>query len=138
MRLARGRLVSAMGMGREGFFGRRRFVELAAEHDRVLNALLSPEQRARLMQISIQSTGIYAFREPDIVQALGLSAEQRAHLFLPFEQADPSTTRKYGGTGLGLAISKRLAELMGGSMWVESAGIGRGATFSFTITAVVE
>ena len=66
-----------MRLSREGD-RRRRFVELAAEHDRVLNALLSPEQRARLMQISIQSTGIYAFREPDIVQELGLSAEQRA------------------------------------------------------------
>jgi len=57
---------------------RRRFVELAAEHDRVLTALLQPEQRERLMQIAIQSTGIYAFREPDIVQALGLTSEQRA------------------------------------------------------------
>jgi hypothetical protein len=57
---------------------RRRFVELAAEHDRVLTALLQPEQRERLTQIGIQSAGIYAFREPDIVQALGLTSEQRA------------------------------------------------------------
>jgi hypothetical protein len=53
-------------------------VELAAEHDRVLTALLQPEQRERLTQIGIQSAGIYAFREPDIVQALGLTSEQRA------------------------------------------------------------
>ena len=59
---------------------RRRFVELAAEHDRVLTALLQPEQRERLMQIAIQSGGIYAFREPDIVQTLGLTSEQRAKI----------------------------------------------------------
>ena len=59
---------------------RRRFVELAAEHDRVLTALLQPEQRERLTQIGIQSAGIYAFREPDIVQALSLTSEQRAQV----------------------------------------------------------
>jgi CheY-like chemotaxis protein len=55
-------------------------------------------------------------------------------LFEEFSQLDSSTTRKYGGTGLGLAVSKRLAELMGGSMWVESVA-GEGSTFHFTITA---
>jgi hypothetical protein len=59
---------------------RRRFVELAAEHDRVLTALLQPEQRERLTQLGIQVAGIYAFREPDIVQTLGLTSEQRAQL----------------------------------------------------------
>ena len=62
---------------------------------------------------------------------IGMTAAQAAKLFQPFAQADSSTTRKYGGTGLGLTISKRLAELMGGEIWVESEQ-GRGSTFSFT------
>lgn len=57
---------------------RRRFVEIAAEHDRVLDSLLLPEQRKRLNQLAIQSAGIYAFREPDIVSELKLTSEQRA------------------------------------------------------------
>ncbi len=66
---------------------------------------------------------------------IGLSTEGMGRLFQSFSQADSSTTRRYGGTGLGLAISKQLAELMGGRMWATSDGIGKGATFYFTIRA---
>ncbi|MCK6624345.1 MAG: PAS domain S-box protein [Anaerolineae bacterium] len=67
---------------------------------------------------------------------LGIPAERMDRLFRSFSQVDASTTRKYGGTGLGLTISQRLSEIMGGRMWVESAGIpGEGSTFHFTITA---
>ncbi len=61
----------------------------------------------------------------------GIPADKLEAVFRPFEQADSSTTRRYGGTGLGLTICVKLAELMGGRVWAES-GVGRGSTFQFT------
>jgi two-component system, sensor histidine kinase and response regulator len=74
------------------------------------------------IQISVSDTGI------------GISAEQQKHLFHSFQQAESSTTRKYGGTGLGLAICKSIVEMMGGKIWIDSE-IGKGSTFTFNIEA---
>jgi CheY-like chemotaxis protein/HPt (histidine-containing phosphotransfer) domain-containing protein len=65
---------------------------------------------------------------------IGIPQDRMDRLFKSFSQVDSSTTRQYGGTGLGLAISKQLAELMGGTMWVESEA-GKGSTFFFEIQA---
>ena len=67
---------------------------------------------------------------------VGIPPDRLDRLFQSFSQVDASTTRRFGGTGLGLAISKRLCELMGGTVWVESSGEpGQGSTFHFTILA---
>lgn len=74
------------------------------------------------IHIAVKDTGI------------GIRSDRLNRLFQSFSQVDASTTRQYGGTGLGLAISKRLTELMGGKMWVESE-VGKGSIFHFTIHA---
>jgi PAS domain S-box-containing protein len=85
----------------------------------VSTELVKKDKTQATLKFSVQDTGV------------GMTSEQAAKLFQPFMQADSSTTRKFGGTGLGLTISKRLAEMMGGQIWVESEQ-DRGSTFSFT------
>ncbi|MCL1855552.1 MAG: ATP-binding protein, partial [Clostridia bacterium] len=72
------------------------------------------------IRVTVKDTGI------------GISKEQQEYLFTPFEQADGSVSRKFGGVGLGLSISKRIVEMMGGTIWVESE-LDKGASFIFDI-----
>ena len=99
-------------------------VKFTQEGEVVLSVSATPVSKGEVeLTFTVRDTGI------------GLTEAGMSRLFQSFSQADSSTTRKYGGTGLGLAISKRLAELMGGTMWAESDGAGKGATFSFTMMA---
>jgi signal transduction histidine kinase/DNA-binding response OmpR family regulator len=84
--------------------------------------LVGEEDDLCTVQISVIDSGI------------GITPEQQAKLFQSFEQAESSTTRKYGGTGLGLAISKNIVEMMGGKIWIQSEP-GKGSTFAFTFQA---
>ncbi len=82
-------------------------------------AVVEEDEKTVKLHFAVRDTGI------------GLSPEQQKKLFQSFSQADTSTTRKYGGTGLGLTISKKLTEMMGGEIWIESVA-GEGSTFHFT------
>ena len=90
------------------------------EHGQVTVALRQEPAQGRLY-VEVQDSGI------------GVPLEAQARLFQPFVQADSGSTRRYGGTGLGLSISRRLAELMGGTLTLYSAGAGQGSTFTLAL-----
>ena len=75
---------------------------------------------------------VYTIQISVIDSGIGISAEQQARLFQSFNQAETSTSRKFGGTGLGLSISRSIVEMMGGRIWVNSEP-GKGSTFAFTV-----
>jgi PAS domain S-box-containing protein len=97
-------------------------VKFTAQGEIVISTRLVEEREDQaVLEFAVRDTGI------------GMTAAQAAKLFQPFTQADTTTTRKFGGTGLGLSISKRLVEMMGGQIRVESEP-SKGSTFTFTAT----
>jgi signal transduction histidine kinase/CheY-like chemotaxis protein/ligand-binding sensor domain-containing protein len=94
-------------------------VKFTAQGEIVVRVEMQDTAESRL-HVAVRDTGI------------GIPLEKQDKIFQAFEQADSSTTRKYGGSGLGLAISSRIVQLMDGRLWVESEP-GKGATFHFTV-----
>ena len=96
----------------------------------------TPEGGAISLNASLleEKDGVCAIKIAVTDTGIGISSEQQEKLFQSFQQAESSTTRKFGGTGLGLAISKNIVEMVGGRIWVESE-LGKGSTFAFTTWA---
>ena len=108
------------------------------------NAVKFTEQGEVVLSVSGERTSnLGAEGTPDLYllhfavndTGIGIPPDRMDRLFQSFSQVDTSTTRRFGGTGLGLAISRRLSEMMGGTMWVEST-LGVGSTFHFTIQGI--
>ena len=97
------------------------------------NAIKFTERGEVALEVALESASPDSLKLHFVIRdtGIGIPANKLATIFRPFEQADGSTTRKYGGTGLGLAISAHLVELMGGRIWVESEP-GSGSRFHFT------
>jgi PAS domain S-box-containing protein len=89
------------------------------------------------IQVQVQDGNNNALRFAVRDTGIGIVPEHQQHIFSGFSQAEASTTRRYGGTGLGLSISKRLVELMGGELRLDSV-LGQGSTFYFTISLEVD
>ncbi len=83
--------------------------------------MIIPQSLNSLIQISVADSGI------------GIKPEDQERIFGEFEQVDSTYARKQEGTGLGLALTRKLVELHGGRIWVESEGEGKGSTFAFVI-----
>ncbi|MBF0379769.1 MAG: AAA family ATPase [Magnetococcales bacterium] len=94
------------------------------------NAVKFTDSGEITLRVSTMDSGHLLFSVKD--SGIGISQEQVELIFKPFTQADSSSTRRHGGVGLGLALSKRLVEVMGGDIWVESE-LGKGSIFNFSI-----
>jgi signal transduction histidine kinase len=137
---------------------REKHLELAYElSPEIPNAVLGDSGRVRQVLLNLLSNAVKFTQKGEILvtvsagptiddvkelrfavkdSGIGLTPEQCSRLFQAFSQADRSTSRQYGGTGLGLAISRKLVELMGGRIWVESES-AKGSTFHFTVPAQI-
>jgi signal transduction histidine kinase/CheY-like chemotaxis protein len=122
--------------------------------DRIPKVLFGDEQRLAQVVTNLLSNAVKFTPEKGLIQVntelvdeedgfctikiivtdsgIGISPEQQAKLFQSFQQAETSTSRKFGGTGLGLAISKSIVDMMGGDIWIESE-LGKGASFIFSV-----
>ena len=89
--------------------------------NRVAGSELADTKYKKCVEVSVSDTGV------------GIDPEDQELIFRPFEQVDGSSSRGYQGTGLGLSLTKKLVELHGGGIWVESEGEGKGSTFRFII-----
>jgi signal transduction histidine kinase/DNA-binding response OmpR family regulator len=94
----------------------------------------TPEEGSIRLKANLEGEegGLYTIRVSVADSGIGITEEQKSRLFSSFEQADSSTSRRFGGTGLGLAISKRIVDMMDGDIWVDSES-GRGSTFTFRV-----
>ncbi|NJS10020.1 MAG: response regulator [Microcoleus sp. CSU_2_2] len=108
-------------------------IEIGVE--RIKNEQLRMNNQEESSQILISNSEFFSFRVADT--GIGMTLEQLQRVFLPFTQADASTTRKYGGTGLGLAISQRFCQMMGGSIEVIST-LGTGTTFTVLLPSEIK
>ena len=96
------------------------------------NAIKFTEQGGVILRVRLQPQPSPTLQFDFVDTGIGISPQQMARLFEAFEQADASTTRRFGGSGLGLRISRRLAEMLGGEIHARSEP-GRGSTFTFTL-----
>lgn len=112
---------------------------VSADPDRVLQVLINLLGNALRYTPAGGEVVVQAMKAGDTVQwavrdtGIGIAAEHLPHLFERFYRVDKARTRATGGAGIGLTICKALVELHGGQIWVESAGLGQGATFFFTL-----